>query len=351
MKAAVLYGKTDLRYEDYTEPKMGSSDVLVRILVNGICGSDIHFFHEGKLGPFIVDSPYIPGHEAIGVVEQIGACVPDTSLVGKRVIVEPGIPCGSCSFCKTGRYNLCQTVKFLSAPPIDGTFTDFAVIPWDFVHPVPDNVSDEEGALVEPAAVAAHALNRLGASPGTSLTILGAGPIGLITMLVARSYGVSTIVMVDVSEYRINKARELGATHVFDNSRMEAVDQILKLTNGAGTDFVIDTTGSSKACMTAPMIASRGGRIALVGWPETGSFPYPIEMVMEKELDVVGINRYCNVFPEILSLLGSGRLSLKQVITHEFAFNEIVEAFDFAYKNRNSSLKILVRHGDVGGGR
>ena len=347
MKAAVLYGVTDLRYENHPDPQLGDEDVMVHILANGICGSDIHFYHEGRLGPFKVESPYIPGHEAIGIVTQIGAHVPNSTLLGKRVIVEPGIPCRSCTFCKTGRYNLCQSVRFLSAPPIDGTFADFAAVPWDFVHLVPDNVSDEDGALVEPAAVAAHALNRLGASSGTSLTILGSGPIGLITMLVAKSYGVSTIFMVDISEYRIQKSRELGATFVIDNSHMKAVDQILSLTKGKGTDFVIDTTGSSKACMTAPMIASRGGKIAIVGWPEIASFPYPIEIIMEKELDIVGINRYCNVFPEILSLLGSGRLSLKEVITHQFNFNEIVKAFDFAYLNRNSSLKILVRHADT----
>jgi L-iditol 2-dehydrogenase len=344
MKAAVLHAAKDLRFEDVPRPVPQDDQCLVKIRANGLCGSDIHFFEEGKLGPFLVTKPYIPGHEAVGEIVELGKNVRKDLKPGDKVVIEPGIPCGTCPFCKGGRYNLCEDVVFLSAPPVNGTFAEYVAISGAFVHLLPDHVDDEIGALVEPAAVAAHALNRLGAKPGSSLTILGAGPIGLITLIMARAYGISEVFLVDRYKHRLEKARELGAALAIDNSDNAATEEVLAHTAGKGTRYVIDTTGSSYMCSLAPVMAKRGGSIALVGWPEQAKFIYPVEMIIEKELDVVGINRYCNVFPQIIGMIQSGQLQLGSIVSHRFKFSQVIEAFRYASENRLDTYKVIIRN-------
>jgi L-iditol 2-dehydrogenase len=344
MNAAVLYGKKELRFEAYAMPVVNQDEVLVKITCNGLCGSDIHFYEDGKLGPFSVDEPYIPGHEATGVICEKGLEVPDKFQSGDRIVIEPGIPCRKCNFCKTERYNLCQNVRFLSAPPENGTFAEYVSVPYDFIHPLPDSVSDEMGAMIEPASVAVHAFARLNIQAGNSLTILGAGPIGLITLITARAYGLSEIYIVDMADSRLRAAKDLGVQAVINAGNENVVDRILELTKGKGTKYVIDTTGSSHACSTAPEIAEIGGKIALIGWPEKSTFEYPIEKIIEKELDIVGINRYANTFPKVISMIASGQLDLTPVISHRFSFSEVCEAFAYASGNKFSTLKVVIKN-------
>lgn len=337
MKAAVLYGKKDLRLEQVPVPERKEHEVLVQILANGLCGSDIHFFTEGKLGPFVVDEPYTPGHEAVGkVVEGPGFSV------GELVVIEPGIPCGKCEFCRNGRYNLCPDVVFLSAPPVNGTFAEYVAIDGSMLHRLPDGVSLEEGALVEPLSVGMQACNRAGLKPGSSVAIVGSGPIGLITMLVARSFGASKIFMIDVFDSRLEKAKELGADGVIHAGKDSTTEQIHSLTGGRGVDVVFDTSGSSKGAASTPFLAKRGGVIVLVGWPEIASFPFSMETVIEKELDVRGVNRYCNTFGPVLSLLASKALSVEGIISHRFPFDQVVEAFTFASEHRGEVNKVVI---------
>jgi L-iditol 2-dehydrogenase len=344
MKAAVLYGKKDIRLETYDMPLVSENDVLIKIASNGLCGSDIHFYEDGKLGPFVVKEPYIPGHEAAGSIIEKGTHVPNEFQLGDRVVIEPGIPCRKCKFCKTERYNLCQNVRFLSAPPENGSFAEYVSIPFDYIHLLPDSVSNEMGALVEPASVAVHALARLNIQAGNSLTILGAGPIGLITLITARAYGLAEIFIVDMADSRLQAAKDLGVQAVIDAGNENVVDRILDLTKGKGTKYVIDTTGSSHACASAPEIAEIGGKIALIGWPEKSAFEYPIEKVIEKELDIVGINRYANTFPKVISMMASGQLDLSPVISHRFSFSEVCEAFAYASENKLSTLKVVINN-------
>nr|WP_321262455.1 NAD(P)-dependent alcohol dehydrogenase [uncultured Sphaerochaeta sp.] len=337
MKAAVLYGKKDLRLEKVPVPERKEHEVLVQILANGLCGSDIHFFTEGKLGPFVVDEPYIPGHEAVGkVVEGPGFSE------GELVVIEPGIPCGKCEFCRSGRYNLCPDVVFLSAPPVNGTFAEYVAIDGSMLHRLPDGVSLEEGALVEPLSVGMQACNRAGLRPGSSVAIVGSGPIGLITMLVARSFGASKIFMIDVFDSRLEKAKELGADGVIHAGKDSTIEQITSLTHGRGVDVVFDTSGSSKGASSTPFLAKRGGVVVLVGWPEVSSFPFSMETVIEKELDVRGVNRYCNTFDPVLSLLASKALSVEGIISHRFPFDQVVEAFTFASEHRGEVYKVMI---------
>ena len=341
MMAAVLHGPRDLRLRDVPVPEPAPDEVLVRISTNGLCGSDIHFFEDGKLGPYVVDRPYIPGHEASGTVVR-AASAGGGPAEGTRVAVEPGIPCRRCRHCKGGRYNLCEDVVFLSAPPVNGTFAEYVAIAADFAHPVPDSVSDEEAAFIEPVSVGIQAANRAGFTAGSTAAILGAGPIGLVTMLVLKAYGASEVFAVDVLEGRLALAERLGAAGIVNPRETDPAAAVAALTGGRGADFVFDTSGSSAACASAPGIAARGGVVTLVGWPETASVPFPVELVLEKELDVRGVNRYCNTYPTAVGLISARKIDVSPLVSHRFAFRNVVEAFVFASEHREQTVKVMI---------
>src|SRR5271157_2315605 len=215
MHAAVLHASRDLRYEEVPMPFPEPGEVLVRITTNGLCGSDIHFYREGKLGPFTVSTPYIPGHEACGVVAQETGR-PGGPSEGQRVAIEPGIPCRRCALCKSGRYNLCRDVVFMSAPPINGTFAEYAAVVADFAHPLPETVDEDSGAFVEPLSVGVQACTRAGLKAACTVAVIGAGPIGLVTMLVARAFGASAVYLVDRLASRLSLGSDLGAAATID---------------------------------------------------------------------------------------------------------------------------------------
>ena len=341
MRATRLYGPGDLRLEEvpvrYPEP----DEVVVRLIANGLCGSDIHFYEDGKLGPFTVDEPYTPGHEASGVVVHAAETV-DGPEVGQRVAIEPGIPCRRCEFCKSGRYNLCPDVIFLSAPPVDGTFAEYVTLAADFAHPLPDRVDDESGAFVEPVSVGIQACRRARLRAGDTFAVLGAGPIGLVTTAVAYAFGGARGYAVDLLDNRLALADELGAVATVNASDADPVAAITEWTEGRGVDVVFDTSGSSSACKLTPLLARRGGVVTIVGWPEVSAFPYDIERVLEKELDVRGVNRYCNTYPTAISLLAAGKLDVGPMITHRFPFEQIIEAVAFASEHPPETIKVMV---------
>ncbi len=341
MHAAVLHTAGDLRYEDVPLPVPALDEVLVRIHVNGLCGSDIHFYKSGRVGPFVVDRPYIPGHESSGVIEKTSELRPDLKF-GQRVVIEPGIPCMRCELCKSGRYNLCRDVVFMSAPPVNGTFAEYAAVRADFVFPVPDSVSDEEAAFIEPISVAIQACRRSGLKAATTIAIIGAGPIGLTTLLVARAFGAARTILLDIQPRRLELAAQLGADVVIDVAKGDPVAAVMAATANLGADYVFDTAGNSTACALSPKLAARGGVVTIVGWSETDTVSFPMNEVLEKELDVRGVNRYCNTFSAAIALLAAGRLNVKPLISHRFPFTDVVKAFDFALHHQAETMKVMV---------
>jgi L-iditol 2-dehydrogenase len=303
-------------------------------MANGICGSDIHFFKEGRLGNFIVTGPYVPGHEACGVVSSGGANV-DNISPGDHVVIEPGIPCMGCSYCRSGRYNLCRNVVFLSAPPIDGTFCDYVCVRSDFVHPMPDSLPFEQGALVEPAAVAVHAVNRSCIGNGESALVIGAGPIGLLTIQAIKAAGGSEVFCIDRIPSRIEKALKLGADHA-----ARSIDGLGMKDDIA--DLVFETAGSSAATSALFDHIRPGGRAIQVGWPENNMVPMNIANFLEKELEYIGINRYANAFPAAIQWISDGRMHVEELITHRFSLNEISAAFKFSSENPDKVIKSIV---------
>jgi len=327
--------------EDVPVPQPRPNEVLVAVRANGLCGSDIHFYEDGKLGPFRVDRPYIPGHEACGVVTRAAA---DGSgpREGGRVSIEPGVPCRRCPLCKSGRYNLCRDVVFMSAPPVNGTFAEYAAVASDFAHPLPDTMDDETGAFVEPLAVAVQACSRSGLSAGATAVVIGAGPIGLVTMLAAAAFGAARLIAVDVMDHRLALASRLCGAATVNPRTSEAERAVSDLTGGLGAPWVFDASGSAAGASLAPRLASRGGVVTLIGWPEKESFPFPVEQVIDKELDVRGVNRYANAYPRSIALLAAGRIDLKPLISHRFPFRETREAFAFASAHRGETVKVMI---------
>ena len=309
-------------------PVPGPGTVLVRIMANGICGSDLHFYQEGRLGNFVVDRPYIPGHEASGEVAALGDGVRGLS-VGDRVVIEPGIPCGRCAMCRSGRYNLCPDVVFLSAPPTDGTLCDYLVVRSDAVWPMPPALSFQDAALAEPAAVAVQAVKRARFAPGASGLVVGAGPIGLMVVQAFRAAGGGDVVCKDLIGKRLQAAEQLGARRAGPDEAVEA-------------DVVFDTSGSARACAGLFASARPGGCVVQVGWPAGNLVSMNIADFLDRELDYVAVNRYANAFPAALQWLGDGRIQTGPLVTHVFPFDRSPEAFAFSAQQPGEVIKTVI---------
>jgi len=339
-RALRLDAEHRLWIEEQPIPEPGEGEVLVRIRANGICGSDIHFYERGVLGPFVVREPYTPGHEAAGEIVALGSGVTERA-VGQAVVIEPGVPCRRCRYCKMGRYNQCPDVVFLSVPGIDGTFRDYITVPWDFTHPMPEGMTWERGACIEPVAVAVHAINRAKIVPGAMVEVLGVGPIGLLVVQAAFAVGAGKVLALDKQEMRLALARRLGAVPI-NVEEEDPLEAVLARTEGQGTEFTFEAAGHSSATALAPEITATAGVVIQIGWPEIEKVPYKIETILAKELDVRGINRYANAFPPALSLVGHGAIRVEPLITHRYSFDEAPAAFAYAHEHPDQVIKVVV---------
>src|SRR3954447_23378635 len=226
MRAAVLHGPGKVVLEERPVPEAGPGEVVVRVASVGVCGSDTHYYDHGRIGRFVVDSPLILGHEAAGEVVALGPGVASPA-VGQRVSIEPGVPDLTCAQCLAGRYNLCPGMRFFATPPIDGAFAEYVVVHAAFAHPVPDTISDDAAALLDPLSVGIWPCRKGRVGPGSRVLITGAGPIGLVSVQAARAFGATDIVVSDVNPARLALARELGATEVVD-ARSTGVDDLAR---------------------------------------------------------------------------------------------------------------------------
>lgn len=341
MRAAVLHAPHDLRVEDVAVPVVGPDDVLVKIHACGICASDVHYLETGAIGRYVVKAPMIVGHEVAGEVVATGDNV-SSLQPGARVAVEPGVTCGRCRYCKSGRYNLCPSVVFYATPPVDGAMAEYAVIRADFAHPIPDHVSYELAALIEPLSVGIHASRLAGVQPGATVVIMGAGPIGQLALVAARHAGAERVVISDVYPKRLDVARQLGATEAVDVRNEDLRSVVDQLTDCEGADAVLDTSGSRQVLESAPYLMRRGGAIAVIGLPEDDAVTYRMNTVADKELAIRGVFRYANTFPAGVQVVASGEYPLEKVITHRFALDAAVEAFDVVRRQREHAIKVMV---------
>ncbi|XP_018014712.1 sorbitol dehydrogenase [Hyalella azteca] len=342
--SAVLYGISDLRLEQREVKKPGDHDVLLRMGQVGICGSDVSYLTKGRIGDFIVKDPMVLGHEAAGTVVECGSKVTNLKC-GDRVAIEPGVPCRRCDFCKGGRYNLCKKVFFCATPPDDGNLCQYYLHDADFCFKLPDHVTLEEGAFLEPLSVGVHAARRAGVTLGSRVLICGAGPIGLVSMMAARSMGATSICITDISESRLQFAKSQGADAVVlvkpgsdDKLLADAVEEQM---GGVRPDITIECSGAESSIRLAILATESGGVVVLVGLgpPEV---KVPMVDAAVREVDIRGIFRYANCYPLALNLIASGRVDVKPLITHRFSLTEAREAFETARTGAGGAVKVMI---------
>ncbi len=344
MKAAVLKEIGRIEIEDIDKPEAGAGHVLIKIDYVGICGSDVHYYEHGKIGDFVVEKPLILGHECAGVIVETGEGV-EGFQKGDRVVPEPGYACNKCSFCKEGRYNLCDKMTFMATPPVDGAFCEYISYPADMVFKLPENVSNVEGALLEPLSIGIYAAKRAGVSPGDAVLITGAGCIGLVTMLACRAFGASKIIMTDVMGNRLAAAKRLGADFAVNPMEQNLHELIADLTGDKGVDTSIDCVGVNQTIADVIDNTKKGGVIVMVGMGSESNVSVNMNRAISKELDFKTIFRYRNIFPTAIKLVADGKIDIKGIVSHSFDFEDIDKAMKYVMNNKDEVVKAIVKIG------
>lgn len=340
-KALYMNGKLNLAFKEMEIPKPEAGEVLVKVEYCGVCGSDVHFYETGCIGVTPIEGDLILGHECAGTVEQVGAGVTNLQ-VGDRVVLEPGIACGTCEFCKSGRYNLCPDMKFISCPPYQGAMRNYLTHPAHLAYKLPDNVSSLEGALVEPLCVGMHAAQLGEVKLGKTVVILGAGCIGLTTLAACRAMSASKIIVTDLFNNRLDKALEMGADHVINGRECDTVAKVMELTGGMGADVVFETAGNRVTAAQTEALAKRGGTIVIVG-NVMGDTPMNFYNIAHKELVIKTVHRYRNVFPLAVEAISQGKIDIKKIATNLFDFEDGIEAFEKSLKEKQTIVKAVLK--------
>jgi L-iditol 2-dehydrogenase len=318
MRAAVLHGIGKILLEERPRPEPGPREVLVRVASVGTCGSDVHYYEHGRIGDFVVESPLVLGHEPAGTVVVSGPGV-GRELVGQRVSVEPGMPDFTCRQCRAGRYNLCPRMRFFGTPPIDGAFCEYVVVREEFVYPVPDSLSDDAAALIEPLSVGVWACRKSRVEPGTRVLVTGAGPVGLLCMQTALAFGATDVLVTDVNPVRLRVARDLGASETLDVRENPLSDAEFE------PDVLLECSGQPAAIGPAIRAVGRAGRVVLVGMGGD-EIPLPLAHVQTRELEVTGTFRYAGTWPAAIALAAAGRVQLDALVTGHYGLAEVEQA-------------------------
>lgn len=342
MKVAVMLGIGKMGFEERDIPKVKENEVLVKLEYVGICGSDLHYYETGAIGDYVVEPPFVLGHEPGGTVVEVGKNVKNLK-VGDRVALESGKTCGHCEFCKTGRYNLCPDVVFFATPPVDGVFQEYVAHEAALCFKLPDNVSTLEGALIEPLAVGFHAAIQGDAHLGQRAVVMGAGCIGLVSMMALKARGVSEVYVVDIMEKRLDKALELGATGVINGAKEDVLEKVNELTDGAGMDLVIETAGTEITTRQAIHMAKKGSNIVLVGYSKSGEMTLPMSLVLDKELTFKTVFRYRHIYPMAIDAVAAGKVNLKGIVTDIFGLDEAQKAMDYSVNNKADIVKAVIQ--------
>ena len=338
-RAAFVMKNRSIQLMDAPEPVAGPGQVLIKMTYCGVCGSDVHFYQHGE--PEFPDVyPFILGHEASGEVVATGSGV-TTLEAGDRVAIEVGIPCRTCEWCSGGKYNLCPSIVFLSAPRAHGVMQRYIAHPAELCYKLPDHVSTRDGALIEPLAVGLNAVVNAGVHVGQSAAILGSGCIGLVTLLSLRAAGVEDITMVDVFGNRLAKAAELGAARVVNASETDAVQAVKELHGGTGPDFVFEAAGNPVTAGQTIKMAKRGGTIAIIG-NVVGQTPMDLQLMTNKELRLLTSFRYRNIYPTAIAGVASGKIDISTIVSREYPFADAEQAFEDSIAHKDTMVKAVI---------
>jgi D-xylulose reductase len=341
MQALVLEKKLQLSLRDFpTDDRLGPHDVRIAMHTVGICGSDVHYYQWGAIGPYVVREPMILGHEGSGTITETGSAVRHLK-VGDRVCVEPGIPNPNSRATQLGLYNLDPAVQFWATPPVHGCLRPSLVHPAAFTFKLPDNVSFAEGAMVEPLAVGMHAANKARIRPGDVAVVTGAGPIGVVTALSALAGGCSRVFISDVLPSRLEKAGRYPGITPVDVRTEKLADLVKAATDGWGADIVFEASGNARAMAAIFEPLCPGGCIVFIGIP-AAPVPFDICAAQAKEARIESVFRYAHVYPRAISLMSAGKIDVKPLITDKFAFTDSVKAFEYAANPPPTSVKVQI---------
>lgn len=340
MKVAVMTGNNKVELTERPVPVPTDDEALIKLEYVGVCGSDLHVYEHfwGKL----VHEPYVLGHEAAGVVVEVGKKVKNLKP-GDRVALEPGKTCGICEFCKTGRYNLCPDVIFFAAPPVPGVFQEYVAHEAALCFKLPENMSTLEGALIEPLAVGFHAANQGGAHPGQTAVVTGAGCIGLVSMMALKIAGVSRVYVLDVMDNRLEKALELGATGVINSKKEDPVKKVMELTGGMGADLVVDTAGVDETVNQGIEYAKKGATIVLVGYNADGMMNLKSTLLTDKEITLKTVFRYRNIYPMAIESVAAGLVDLKAIVSNIYDLDDIQDGLQASVRNKATLVKAVIK--------
>ncbi|WP_427023537.1 NAD(P)-dependent alcohol dehydrogenase [Aureimonas ureilytica] len=343
-RALVLEEKDRLSLRDFPlDEPLGPHDVRIAIHTVGICGSDVHYFTHGSIGPFVVREPMILGHEASGIVTEIGSAV-TTLKPGDRVCMEPGLPDPNGRATRLGLYNLDPAVRFWATPPIHGVLRPSVVHPEAFTFKLPDNVSFAAAAMVEPLAVGVHAVTKAKAAPGHVAVVIGAGPIGLVTVLAALAGGCAHVIVSDVDDTKLEIAKGLGSVSTVNVTREDLAEAVKARTEGWGADVIYECAGSERAIAGIFEPLCPGGTVVFVGIPIKPA-AYDVAAAMLKEARVEHVFRYAHVFPRCVAMLASGAIDVSPLITRTYPFERSVEAFEDAASAPKGQVKMQITMG------
>jgi D-xylulose reductase len=341
-RALVLERQHELALRDIDLPgEVGPGMVRIAIGTVGICGSDVHYYTHGRIGPFVVNEPMVLGHEAAGIVEEVGKGVTHLKP-GDRVCMEPGIPDPGSRAARLGLYNVDPAVRFWATPPIHGVLTSHVVHPAAYTFKLPDNVSLAEGAMVEPFAVGMQAAHKARIAPGDTAVVLGAGPIGIMVALAALAGGCARVILADLAQPKLDIAARYTGIIPVNIREKSLAEEVARLTEGWGADVVFECAGAKSAWEGIWSLPRPGGAIVAVGLP-VAPVPFDVATATSRELRIETVFRYAHQYERAIALMGSGKVDLKPLITETFAFEDSVAAFDRAAEGRPADVKLQIR--------
>jgi len=343
MKALFLTGKKRVEIVDIPVPEiMKDTDVLVRIRSVGICGSDIHYYNEGRIGDQVVEGRIILGHEAAGEVAEAGKGV-TRFRKGDRVAVEPGISCGKCGQCLRGKPNLCRKVVFLGTPPVDGALREYVVMPESNLYGLPEGLDYNQGVLSEPLAIGLYGVKLSGLSVCDDVAIAGAGPIGLSVLFSAKTAGAGRIFISDLCKARLDMAVKLGADRTVLASCEDLSEVVAEETGGRGVDIGYDAAGKRETFIQSTRVAATGGKSVIYGIPEDDRMEFEASVVRRKELSIINVRRSAHMTLPALDLIGRSRLPFSSLVTHEFGIEKAGEAMEIVSGYSDGVIKAVIK--------
>lgn len=343
MQAAYLTAPRTFSINKAESPCLAKGEARVRVRYAGVCGSDLHFYKDGRIGDAVLDEPFIMGHEFGGMIEDtngIQSCPPK----GTRVAVEPATPCGTCPFCRNNRPNICPNVRFTGFPPYQGAFAELISVPLENLYPLPDTIPDKTAPLLETLAVALHGLELVPDVKGKQCAVLGAGPVGLLTLMELKRRGAGAVFVIEPIAERRELAKQMGARYVFDPADTGSIKECSTRETGYGPELVFEAVGEPESFQMAFDLPRPGGMTCLFGIYPGDSFPIDFNQARRKELAVIFVRRSLpKNYPEAIRLVSEGELDVSPLLTHTFPLSQISDAFETALARRDGVVKVTIK--------